>query len=183
MHSNFVITVRVKANVRDVVRNLRAWLKIGLRTFGLRCVSIEEVKQIKQENIMDMRKYTTGYIMPDDVRDGARRERIINVYISDKRDAFVLELESGDQFTVWFNSPNARTLSRAYGFESNDWLGHEIELSLGTYVNKDEETKEFVALKPISTRQPSPDNGGAKAVVPAPRRSSQDDMDDSIPFS
>jgi hypothetical protein len=147
--------VRAEPDV-DVIRNLQGWLKLGLRTW-LRCVSIEEVKQ--ENKTMDMRKYTSGFIRPEDLNDGPRQERIINVYISDKYDYPVLEFESGDQLS-------GRALVRAYGFESEDWRGHVVELSLGTYTNKDGETKETVVLKPISQREGG-SNGGPQRVDPA----------------
>jgi len=106
--SIFALRVRAEPNV-DVIRSLRAWLKLGLRTFGLRCVSIEEVKQ-KESNMVDMRKYASGPIMPDDLRDGPRQGRIINVYISEKHDVPVLVFESGDELFAWPSI--ARVLTR-----------------------------------------------------------------------
>ena len=49
----FALRVRAEPGV-DVIRSLRAWLKVGLKTFGLRCVSIEQLKQ--KDNTMDMKK-------------------------------------------------------------------------------------------------------------------------------
>src|SRR5262249_18367619 len=112
----FALRVQAESGVH-VFRALRAWLKIGLRTFGLRCVSIEEVKQ-KETNMVDMRKYASGYVMPDDLRDGPRQEQIINVYISEKHDVPVLEFASGDQLFAWPSI--ARVLTHAYGFESDN---------------------------------------------------------------
>jgi hypothetical protein len=137
---------------------------------------------------MDMRKYTSGFIRPEDLHDGPRQERIINVYISEKHDCPVLEFESGDQLIVFSNSSNVRALARAYGFDSNDWLGHVVELSFGTYTNKDGEAKETVTLKPISLREGVASNVGEtpKCVIPpAPsaKRTLGDDMDDEIPFN
>jgi hypothetical protein len=129
---------------------------------------------------MDMKKYTSGFITPDDLLDGPRRERIVNVYQSDKHSAFVLDLESGDQLMVWHNSPNARALGRAYGHESEDWRGHMIELSHGTYT-KDGEEKGMVILKTISSRDGNA-NGGPQRVDPAKLPKPKDDMNDEIPF-
>ena len=70
-----------------------------------------------------------------------------------------------------------------YTTESDNWLGQEIELSLGHYTDfRDGNEKETIVVRPISVRQPSPDNGGTKAqAVPAlPLR--RDDLDDEIPF-
>jgi len=176
----------------DVIRSLRAWLKSGLRNFGLRCVSIEQLtEQAKQESKMvDMRKYTSGLIMADDVRDGPRIEKIISVYISEKHDVPVLELESGDTFMCW--PSNGRKLAKAYGYNSDDWRGHTIQLELGSYVDrKTSETKETVDLTPISTRDGNGKDGTPPrtdpAQLPAPitRHADKDDDDsfkDSIPF-
>jgi hypothetical protein len=159
----FKLSMRAEPGV-DVIRSLRGWLKQGLREFGLRCVSIEEVTQ-ENKTMVDMRKYTSGFIMPDDVRDGSRQERIINVYISEKHHCPVLEFESGDQLIAW---PSVgRPLVRAYGCESDDWLGHTVELSHGTYIDKKtNEEKGTVVLKAISPRDGS-NNGGPQRVDPA----------------
>jgi hypothetical protein len=134
---------------------------------------------------MDMRKYTSGFIMPDDVRDGPRVERIISVYLSDKHQVPVLELESGDQFLAW---PSVgRVLARAYGFDSDEWRGHTIELSLGSYTDKNGDAKDTVVLKPLSSRNSKADNGPQRAdpaKLPAPvnKHASKAALDDEIPF-
>jgi hypothetical protein len=133
---------------------------------------------------MDTRKYGSAFIKPDDVRDGPRQERIIAVLESQKFERLDLEFESGDQFGL--NKSNTRALQKAYGFESEGWLKQTVELSLGHYKDWDKdppEEKETVVLRPISARQPSPDNGGTKAVIaPMPRPSVRDDLNDDIPF-
>ena len=73
-----------------------------------------------------------------------------------------------------------------YGFESKDWIGHVVELSLGTYIDKkDGQTKETIILKAISPRDGS-NNGGPQradpAKLPAPvQRTLKDELDDEIP--
>ena len=133
----------------------------------------------------DMRKYTSGFITPDDVRSGPIEARIVNVYISEKHEVPVLELESGDQFMAW--PSNGRKLARAYGFQSEDWVGHLIRLELGTYVNKDGESKETVNLTPISSRDGNSNGGPQRAdpdKLPAPvKRGIEDDLDDAVPFN
>ena len=79
--------------------------------------------------MVDMRKYTSGLITPDEVRDGPIEARIISVYISEKHNVPVLELETGDQFFVW--PQNGKKLARAYGYNSDDWLRHLIRFELG----------------------------------------------------
>jgi hypothetical protein len=168
----------------DVIRSLRAWLKVGLRTFGLRCVAI---KQQEKNEMVDVRKYTSGYIMPDDLRDGPRIERIINVYISEKHDVPVLEFESGDQLIAWPSI--SRVLARAYGYETNDWRGHTVELSIGSYTDKKTgETKDTILAKAISSRDGDGNsNSGwvdpAKLPAPMKKRTLKGDLDDEIPFN
>ena len=127
--------------------------------------------------MVDMRKYASGPIMPDDLRDGPRQERIINVYISDKHDVPVLVFESGDELFAWPNI--ARVLARAYGYNDKDWIGHIVKLSLGTYTDrKTGEEKDTIVLEAISSRDGS-DNGGPQRADPAKLAK---DLDDSIPF-
>ena len=143
---------------------------------------------------MDMRKYATGFIKTDDVRDGPLQDRIVNVYESEKFQRPVLELASGNQFTV--NNTNCAILNRAWGWKSQDWLDQDLEFFLGHYKDWRENPPkecETVVLRPLSPRKasasggdtkPSADNGGAKAQAgPAPpARTASDDLDDSIPF-
>jgi hypothetical protein len=180
--TTYLLMVRAEPGV-DEIHALRAWLKIGLRVFGLRCVAIEEVKQVKQENTMaDMRKYTSGFITPDDVREAPIEARIVNVYISEKHQVPVLELDNGDQFIAWPN--NGRKLARAYGFDDKDWIGHLVRFEFTTYTNKDGETKETINLTPISSRDSNASNGAPQRVDPTklPPPLHKDDLDDSIPF-
>jgi hypothetical protein len=90
----FVLRVRAAPGVH--VRSLRAWLKQGLRGFGLRCLSIQEVKQ-GETNMKNMEKYSEGgFIKADNVRDGPLQACIVNVFISEKYKRPVLELDNGD---------------------------------------------------------------------------------------
>jgi hypothetical protein len=125
---------------------------------------------------MDMRKYGSGPVKPDDVRDGPRREKVADVSINDRYDCPVLHFESGD--SLMLSPPNSRAMCRAYTTDSNKWLEQEVELTLGHYMDKKGEEKETVVLSPISVRQPSADNGGTKAALPSRR----DDLNDETPF-
>ncbi len=66
---------------------------------------------------MDMRKYSSGVIKPEDLHEGPRVEKIVNVFEHEKHGCLVLEFESGDQFYCWNNY--ARILSKAWGYESD----------------------------------------------------------------
>jgi hypothetical protein len=186
----FTLRVRAEPGVH-AIRSLRALLKVMLRTFGLRCVSIEQ-----QETTMDMRQFSSKFIKPDDVREAPFQAHIVAVTISEKYGRPVLELDTGEQFTV--NTTNNKTLIKAYGGDSDDWRGHLIELSLGHYKDwntEPPEDKETVVLTAISPREPGA-NGGpsspqrvdpAKLPAPLPKPAAKptfgDDLDDSIPFN
>jgi hypothetical protein len=129
---------------------------------------------------MDVSKYMAkGFIKPDDVRT-PRQERIVNVYVSDRFDCVVIDLESGDQLSL--NPFTTRMLGKAYGTESDNWLGHVIELSYGTY-KKDNEDKDTIVVKPVSLPNdigPNGKNPEIKAVTTKPAPSNV--LDDEIPF-
>ena len=76
-----------------------------------------------------MRKYASKYIKPDNVRDGPIQTRIVNVFESEQYGRPVLELETGSQFTL--NEGNTNILIKAWGYETDNWIGQEIELELG----------------------------------------------------
>jgi hypothetical protein len=128
-------------------------------------------------------------VKPDHVRDGPIQTRIVNVFESERYGRPVLELETGSQFTL--NETNNSTLMRAWGFDSNDWIEQEVELSLGTYTNWKTDPPspaETVVVKAISPAKSAAANGGAPAgnrpVLPPSRAvaSKTSEMDDQIPF-
>jgi len=121
---------------------------------------------------MDMTKYGSAFIRPEDTHEGPRQERIAHVYIHEKYNCPVLEFESGDKFTL--NQTNTRMMNRTYGSESDNWLNHVVDLSLDHY-ESDGEQKETVKLRPISLPAPGADNGG-------PVKPKRNDLDDAIPF-
>jgi len=100
--------------------------------------------------------------------------------------ALTLELESGSQFTL--NDGNTNTLIKAWGHDTDTWIGLELALELGTYKDwraDPPEEKETVRVRAISP-SPSAQNGSAPTSKPLPpsrvATSSRDDMDDLIPF-
>jgi hypothetical protein len=134
---------------------------------------------------MDARKYASTYIKADQVRDGPIQTRIINVFESEQYSRLVLELENGSQFTL--NEGNTNVLINAWGCNTDDWIGQEIEFTLGTYKDwrsdQDKETVKVRAISPAKTAQ----NGGAPVSKPLPPSIKsvpprQDNMDDEVPF-
>src|SRR5262249_38266667 len=78
----------------------------------------------------------------------------------------------GDQLSL--NVTNTRIMNKAYSTESDNWLGHVIELLLGTYTYKDE-TNETVVVRPISLREAAGTEVATRVIPPAsPPRDSMD---------
>lgn len=111
---------------------------------------------------MDMRKFSgPTFLKIDDVRDGALQLQIAAVKEGrfDKPDVV---FETGE--TLSLNATNNKTLLRAYGPNSEGWVGKEVELTLGK-VKFQGEPQEAVIVKPISppiatadrTLAPNPD--------------------------
>jgi hypothetical protein len=179
----YLVKIRPKPGVDDV-RALRAWLKEGLRTYGLRCVGITPKEQ---EITMDARKYASKYIKPDQVRDGPIETRVISVL--EGKYGLVLELETGSQFSL--NDGNTNTLMKAWGYETDSWEGLTLELFLGTYKDWNSDPiveKETVKVRAISPAPDASQNGSVPATRPlppsrtSPPKSGKDDLDDEIPF-
>jgi hypothetical protein len=136
---------------------------------------------------MDARKYASKYIKPDNVRDGPIQTRIVNVFEEERYGRLALELETGSQFTL--NDGNNNALIKAWGHDTDGWIGQELILELGTYKDwradppEEKETVRVRAAAAGSTGQ----NGGASASKPPlpPSRivaPGKDDPADEIPF-
>ena len=81
--------------------------------------------------MVDARKYASKYIKPDNVRDGPIETRIVNVFEEEHYSRLVLELETGSQFSL--NDGNANALIKAWGHDTDAWIGLELALELGDY--------------------------------------------------
>jgi hypothetical protein len=173
----YSLKVRAEPSVVDDIRALPAWLKQGLRVFGMRCVEISPTKE--KEEVMDARKFSKS-IKPDNVRDGPIQTRIISVLEDERYNRLLLELETGAQFGL--NDGNTSTLIKAWGHDTDTWIGRELQLEIGTYKDwraDPPEEKETVRVRAIS-----PGNGTAAKPLPPSRvvTPPKADMDDEIPF-
>jgi hypothetical protein len=179
----FVVQVRAEPGV-DAVRALRGWLKRGLRDFGLKCVGITPREM--EDKMADMREYGTKFIKVDHVRDGPIQTRIVNVVVGEQFGRPILELETGSQFTL--NETNTNTLIKAWGSDSDDWIGKEIELFVGSYHDWRSDTdKETVKVRAISEAKTAQNGGELAASKPLPPSRTtaaklQDDLSDDIPY-
>jgi hypothetical protein len=100
---------------------------------------------------MDIAKFAgRKFVKVADVGNGPLRARIaaVNEGKFEKPDVV---FETGD--TLSLNTTNARILMRAYGPDSDDWIGKEIELTLGT-IEFQNRPQEAVIVKPIDDAIP-----------------------------
>jgi hypothetical protein len=137
--------------------------------------------------MVDMRDFASKYIKPDHVRDGPIQTRIVAVLHHEQFDRPLLELETGSQFTL--NDGNTNTLMKAWGYNSDDWIGQELSLELGTYKDWRADPpvdKETVKVRAISPAKTATGNSGvaSKPVLPPSRAiaAKTGEMDDEIPF-
>jgi hypothetical protein len=138
--------------------------------------------------MVDARKYASKYIKSDNVRDGPIQTRIVNTFEDERYGRLMLELETGSQFAL--NDGNTNTLIKAWGYNTDDWIGQEIRLELGSYKDWRDDPpteKETVKACPISPAKSVAGDGGAPAEskpLPPSRvgASVKDELDDTIPF-
>jgi hypothetical protein len=138
---------------------------------------------------MDARKYASKHIKPDHVREGPIQTRVVNVFEHDRYNCLVLELETGSQFTL--NDGNTNVLIKAFGSDTDAWIGQEIALELGSYKDwrenppQEKETVRVRAISPAKTAEAQ--NGSVPAGKPLPPSriapALKNDMDDEIPFA
>jgi hypothetical protein len=107
------------------------------------------------------------FIKLADVRDRALRMQIAAVKEGQYQKPDVV-FETGE--TLSLNATNTRILMRAYGTDSDHWIGKEIELYVGE-VEFQKKMQPTVKVRPLS----APHNGGNL-------KSSSRDFDDDIPY-
>lgn len=96
---------------------------------------------------MDVRKHLGGmFIKVDDVRDGALRRQIAAVK-EGKYDKPDVMFETGEMLSL--NATNTRILMRAYGPDTEYWIGKEIELYAGE-VEFQKKMQPSVKVRPLS---------------------------------
>jgi hypothetical protein len=101
------------------------WAAVAWRTTP----GIKSKRRQKVKWTMDMRQYTgESFVKLDDVRDGPLTETISGV-VPGKYEKPNLQFESGSALSL--NATNNKTLIRAYGPNSSDWIGKEVELFAG----------------------------------------------------
>lgn len=117
---------------------------------------------------MDMKQFMgSRFLKLDDVRRKPIRAVITDVQ-EGKYQKPDLVFEDGSKLGA--NATNVCTLVRAFGGASEDWIGKEVELHVGTIEYKGE-NNDAILVRPISTT--IEENGIA---------GKRGDMDDEVPF-
>jgi hypothetical protein len=119
---------------------------------------------------MQMSKYASkSFIKPEDLVDGPQRKTILSVE-EGKFEKPVLTFHDGTRLSL--NGTNVSKLIGELGGESDDWIGHEVELRVATLRYNGQDNP--AVLVRVLNQVPA-----AAQAKPQPVRS---DMDDVIPF-
>jgi hypothetical protein len=127
---------------------------------------------------MDMAKYAgTSFLSLDDVQDGPFRG-VITAIEPGSYGKPVLTFDNGLRLSL--NVTNVTTLIKAWGSESDDWIGERVEAYAGE-TKYQGETKRSVLVRALARKTgaevpPPPQPAAARA------NANRGDMDDEIPF-
>jgi hypothetical protein len=128
----------------------------------------------RKDTKMDMRKFSgEHFIKVADVKDGPIEGQIA-VVREGKYEKPDLVFETGDVLSL--NATNNQTLLRAFGTESDRWIGKSIRMFLGA-IQYNGTDNEAVLVTPIS-----PPIKKAKSDKKTPPGDMTGDMDDEIPY-
>jgi hypothetical protein len=120
---------------------------------------------------MDMRKFAgEQFIRVDDVRDGPISVQVALIK-EGKFDKPDMIFETGEILSL--NATNTKILVRAYGPDSEAWIGKQIDLALGQ-VEFQKKLQDAVIVKPISPPIATTEKAAAAAKMT--------EMNDEIPF-
>ena len=108
---------------------------------------------------MDTRAYYggSGFLKVEDVPS----PRVVTIVAAAEGKFGKIDLTFDDGSKLGVNATNGRILAKAWGFESDDWIGTRAELYVGT-VPFNGEPQESILLKPIKSGTPAND----RVVVP-----------------
>jgi hypothetical protein len=125
---------------------------------------------------MNVREWISGtFLKPEDI--GATPIVLTIVDVAEgKWDKLDLTFNDGSKLSL--NNTNGRAIARAWGYESDDWIDKQVELSVGLTTYKGEQ-QESILLKPVTPATPSHALKPAKPPRPARKL---DPLDDDIQF-
>jgi hypothetical protein len=199
MAQHFAVTLRTASGC-DGIRNLRALLKIAWRHFGLRAIDVREIehpmhcrrsmqsdvqtKRRPEMTPMDMREFRKAKFLKVENCREPRQMRIAGAVLG-KYSKPDLIFENGDRLGL--SATNIEILSDTYGFESDQWAGHLVELYVGQG-QFEGEMVDMVLVRPLSKAEGTEQSATTEPVKKAPKppqqpnKSSGNSMDDEIQF-
>ena len=142
---------------------------------GSACVSRQGAPRRRSK--MDARKYFgVTFVTLKDLADGPLQAVIDKV---EEGKYGKLNLVFEDSTAASLNATNSRALVKVFGPNTDNWLGHVVELSADEleYQGK---AQPAILIKPISAPVTATTTAEPAQPAPAPRHNS--DMDDDIPF-
>jgi len=127
---------------------------------------------------MDVSKYMgAAFLKLGDVKVNGPLRLIITDVEEGKYDRPDVSFDDGTRLGL--NVTGTRNLARAWGVDTDAWLGKEVELSVGeTDING--KTEEMIVVTPISP--PIPREDRPPPAKPSKRKNDRSDMDDEVPF-
>ena len=159
---------------KDDLRNDRLLIDDTTQPTGAsaRGAAIESAENRNRK--MDMTDYAgSSWLKLEDVREP--RRAIITDCVKGNYERPDLIFESGD--CVSLNKTSVRTLIKAYGADSREWTGKEVELYAGQVDFKDQKT-DAVLVRPVS-----PPTSDGKLPPPKPKATNGGaDYDDDVPI-
>jgi hypothetical protein len=127
----------------------------------------KQARRKQEETQMDMRKYVEKvFLKVEHVKASGPIRVTITGITEGQYDRPNATFDDGSQLSL--NTTNCRTLARAYGVKSDDWLHKEVELDVGEIQYRGE-PQEAILVKPIS---PPIEN----------KASPKPDLDDELPY-
>ena len=127
---------------------------------------------------MDVSKYMgAAFLKLGDVKVNGPLRLIITDVEEGKYDRPDVSFDDGTRLGL--NVTGMRTLARAWGIDTDAWIGKEVELSVGeTDING--KMEEMIVVTPISPAIPREDR--PPPAKPSKRKNDRSDMDDEVPF-
>jgi hypothetical protein len=133
---------------------------------------------------MDVSGYLdSGFLKVEHIQATGPRRCVVAAVKPGKFERPDMEFQDGSMLSL--NATNMKILAVAYGVESDDWIGKEVELFIGK-TEFQGQPRDSVLIKPISPvipaserKKPTPRPAGVVGGIGGRRG----DMDDEIPFA
>jgi hypothetical protein len=194
----FTLTLRALPGSSSAYRRLARTLKTALRRDQLRCVDICEQTNTsrrrpapttgvkdgrrQEETKMDMKKYNGAFFLKiADIKDAGPSHPVIIGVTEGKYGRPDLEFDDGSKLSL--NATNNRTLFKAYGENSADWLEKEVELYVGQ-IEFEGKLQDSILIRPISPPKEKKKTAPSKETAPPKPNGGKDGdvLGDEIPF-